>query len=180
MSTAYASKFKQLILYAAQQHAVAPYFGKVLLAKVLFWSDFECFAKTGRSITGLSYEKLPNGPVPENYDSVLNFMQREGELSLMPEQAGAYTQYRPVALVEPDLSLFSDTEREIIDRVISQHQTMTAGEASAYSHGTIGWQVARPRERIPIGTALIVEPPPDLTEEDYEIARQIEAELGGL
>jgi antitoxin SocA-like protein len=180
MPTIHGNKLSHLILYAAQQHAVAPHFGKVLLAKVLFWSDFEHFAKTGQSITGHAYVKLPNGPVPERFDAELNRMQQQGELVMVPEQIGPHTQQRPVALAEPDMSVFSEAELEIIDRVISQHQAMTASEASAYSHVTVGWQAARPGERIPFGTAWIVDPPPEPTEQDQEIARQIAAKLGRL
>ena len=180
MSTGHADKFGNLVLYAAQQHAVAPHFGKVLLAKVLFWSDFEHFARTGRSITGREYVKQPNGPVPDHYDSELSRMQRWGQLELAPEQVGPYTQQRPVALIEPDMSVFSETERDVIDRVIGQHQTMTASEASAYSHVTVGWQAARPGEHIPYGTAWIVDPTPEPTEQDHEIARQIAVKLGRL
>lgn len=180
MITRNPNKLRHLILYAAQQHAVAPHFGKVLLAKVLFWSDFEHFAMTGQPITGQAYVKQPNGPVPERFDEVLDGMQRRGELYLEPEQVGPYTQQRPVALVEPDMSVFSESERELIDRVISDQRGMTASEASAYSHSAVGWQAAQPGERIPYGTAWIVEPPPEPTEQDHEIARQIAVKLGRL
>jgi uncharacterized phage-associated protein len=38
--------------------------GKTKLFKLLYFADFECFKKTGKSITGLDYFTWPKGPVP--------------------------------------------------------------------------------------------------------------------
>nr|VFJ72014.1 MAG: Protein of unknown function (DUF4065) [Candidatus Kentron sp. FW] len=40
------------------------YCGKVKLFKLLYFLDFEHYAQTGRSVTGLDYHAWPKGPVP--------------------------------------------------------------------------------------------------------------------
>lgn len=180
MITRNPNKLKHLILYFIKQHAGEPNFGKVRLAKLLFEADFEHFRRTGEAITGRSYVGMQQGPVPEDFDDFLERMQARQELSFASEPMGPYTQQRPVARAEPDLSLFSPGEMEVIDAVVREQHGMTAGEVSKRSHEHVGWQAARPGERIPYGTAWIVDPPPEPTEKDHEIARQIAAKLGRL
>ena len=172
------NKFRHLVLYVAKQMSGAPSFGKLVLAKVLFWSDFDHFAATGEPITGHAYERMPFGPVPRRYDEELRAFQRSGELRIDTEAAGPFKRERPVAMVEPDMSVFSASELEIINRVISEHRTMTANQASERSHGTLAWQVTLPNEDIPYGLACIADPTPEPTEREYEFVRQLVAKWG--
>ena len=180
MITRKPDKLKNLILYVAERHEGAPNFDKVRLAKILFWADFRSFAQTGDAITGQPYIRLPQGPVPDHFDDVLHRMQARNELTLVSESVGSSTQPRPVACVKPDLSLFSPAEMDIINAVIDEQYSRTAGEVSNDSPEFLGWRVARDGERIPYGSAWVMDPQPEPNERAHEIAREIAARRGRL
>lgn len=54
------------------------YPGKVKLFKLLYYLDLMVFRRTGRRVTGLSYEAWPMGPVPAELDR--QFKDRSSEL----------------------------------------------------------------------------------------------------
>jgi len=53
------AKLKNLILYILSKCGQKPNMGKILLNKLLYFSDFDYYEKTGDSITGSLYKKLP-------------------------------------------------------------------------------------------------------------------------
>lgn len=61
-------KLRNAVVYFVQN---TKYCGKTKLFKLLYFLDFEHFAQTGRSVTGLEYFAWPKGPVPvEIFDEV--------------------------------------------------------------------------------------------------------------
>lgn len=53
--------------------------GLVKLFKLLYWLDYHNFRETGETVTGLTYQAFPKGPVPE---SLYNELQRgSGEVA---------------------------------------------------------------------------------------------------
>src|SRR5256885_4710896 len=91
-------KLEQLILYVAQQYQDDPNFGLTWLAKVLFWSDFRRYRQAGEAITGIHYIKMPNGPMPEGLDEILQSLQGKGALRVESRKHGDYTQRRAVPI----------------------------------------------------------------------------------
>lgn len=75
-------KLKQLILYITAQTKDIPSFGKTVLNKLLYFSDFNHYEWSYETITGATYKKLPFGPVPENISEVLASMQEDGIISI--------------------------------------------------------------------------------------------------
>ena len=57
-------KLKELMLYVVEKSETDPTFGAIKLNKILFFSDFLMYWKTGKSITGQEYMKLERGPAP--------------------------------------------------------------------------------------------------------------------
>jgi len=177
MVTRSTEKLYELILYIAKRYEDDPKFGVTRVAKVLFWSDFEWFRQTGDAITGSDYRAAPRGPLLEGQDSILNGMTWKEWLAIeLRPSGGAYPYRRPIALREPNMSLFTDGEMRIIDRVIAEQRDKYATELSDLSHEFIGWQVALPGERIPYGVASIFAP--KLTKDDREIAKRLGSRLG--
>ncbi|MFL5515987.1 MAG: Panacea domain-containing protein [Gemmatimonadales bacterium] len=169
-------KLEQLILYVAQQYQDDPNFGLTWLAKILFWSDFRRYRQAGEAITGIHYIKMPNGPMPEGLDEILQSLQGKGALRVESRKHGDYTQRRAVPIREPDMQLFSADEVRLIDQVIAENRGRSARDVSALSHEFLGWQVAARGERIPYGTAFLSAP--TVTAEDVRIASQLESRLG--
>lgn len=170
-------KLRELILYIAMRYQDDDRFGVTRLTKVLFWADFEHFRETGESITGSNYIKMPRGPMLEGQQGILQGMQWRQELRIELHPSGGSKPYqRPVASRQPDLSLFTASEIQRLDRIIEEHRGETASKVSDLSHKFLGWQVAHSGERIPPGTASVYAP--EITEEDIQVAMQLGPRLG--
>ncbi len=169
-------KLEELILYIAMRSQDDPAFGSTRLAKALFWSDFEHFRETGDAITGATYVKMPYGPIPYGFPDFLQGMAGWELLRLdaYPWEKGE--QKRPIVLREPNMDLFTSDEIALVDQIIAEHRGKSATQISNESHDFLGWQVARPRERIPYGTIWLSAPEP--TEEERQRAAALAARLG--
>lgn len=150
-------KFRELILYVARKCTRDEGFGKTKLNKVLWWSDFQAFARLGEPITGAKYMKLPWGPAPTPLLPVLKDLQDEGAVEVRQRAIhGGRTQERVRALREPDTSLFSEAELKLVDAVIEALWDKKAVGVSNLSHQkSIGWRLATDREIIPYETVFV-------------------------
>ncbi|WP_461207602.1 type II TA system antitoxin MqsA family protein [Clostridium sp. DL1XJH146] len=113
---------------------------KTSLNKYLWYIDFDYFEENVRSITGLRYVKQQYGPVIEGkgYEDVINlfdskyykeeFMNSDGSITAKISSKKNY-----------DMSMFSDEELNIIDKVINKFANMSCGEMSQISHQENGW-----------------------------------------
>lgn len=166
-----ADKFREAILYISRKCETDQKFSVTKLNKILFYSDFIFFSKTGKSITGQNYEKLEHGPVPRAMKPVSDQMEASRDLLIRPGNFHGYVQKKPIALREPDLSVFSAEEIALIDAVIEECWKLTAKQISHASHGFIGWQIAEIKETIPYGLAWIEEEPEFTSEETEAILK---------
>lgn len=174
-----ADKFRELILYIAEQSEGDQAFGATKLNKLLFFSDFKAYLKTGHSITGQEYQKLPNGPAPRQIVPVLEQMKQSAEIAIATREYYGHVQKRPFALREPDLRGFSGAEIAIVDEAIRVFRYMSASEISDCSHDFVGWQKVKERETIPYASVLIDSR--ELTEDETEWAKSVDtSELEAL
>jgi hypothetical protein len=165
------NKLQELILYISQKCANDPTFGAVKLNKILYFSDFEFYAKSGTAITNVEYQKLPNGPAPRRLLPVRDQMIGEGTLAIQEVLLrSGNTQKRTVNLRQPDLSVFTAAEIALVDQVIESFDRVDAKETSDRSHEMVGWLVTREGEVIPYNTVYLSNPP--LTEFEKYSARQ--------
>ena len=169
-------KFRELILYVAQRCEADPYFGKTKLNKILFYSDFIAYARTGEPITGQEYMRIQHGPAPRRLKPILAEMEERGDLEVRRERKHDHHQERVVALRQPARDLFSDQHLGIVEQVIQSLWGRTNSEVSLISHANIGWKLARHKETIPYETMFLSDRP--LTEAELEYGRQLAAELG--
>lgn len=142
-------KFKELILYIAERSEDDPWFGATKLNKILFYSDFIAYGVLGEPITGAEYQKLAHGPAPTRLLPIRKEMMDAGELAIRRERVMKFTQKRPTALREADVSVFSAAEIEVVDDLIRLFRERSAGEVSKISHGEVCWQLAGVKEKIP-------------------------------
>ncbi len=176
MVTRSLDKLHELILYIAWQNQDDPDFASTRLTKDLYYTDFEQFRQTGDAITGSDYLAMPNGPMLEGLQGILEGMQLRKMLRIEGRASGPFMQKRPVPLREPNRALFTPGELRVIDRIIGEHRGQTATAVSRQSHRLPGWQLTRQGERIPYGVAWLVDPEP--TEEERRRARALAARLG--
>jgi uncharacterized phage-associated protein len=104
--------------------------------KLLFYIDFISYREQGAAITGLSYKAISYGPVPDRWDKVYSeFSEITQELRPVGEYTGSVLK----AKAKADISLFSDTEIEIIDKICSSMGQYTAHALSELSHKEEAW-----------------------------------------
>jgi len=82
----------------------------LFLNKALFYADFKHFQRYGTSITGARYVHLDYGPCPDQFQNIYQQFLAKGVLI-----SGGYHVLKSIE--EPDLSVFSDSEKEILEFV---------------------------------------------------------------
>jgi len=134
-------RLTELILYISKKLSNDEYFGQIKLNKVVFFSDFTAFGRLGKTITGVEYQHLDEGPAARPMLPIQTRMKTAKILVIEPRSLYGYTQDRPVSLRDPDLSDFSGEEIAIVDAWIDRLRPMTATKASKLSHDTFGWRI---------------------------------------
>jgi len=178
MPTAETSKFKELILLVARECREDPRCGATKLNKILFYSDFLAYEELGQSISGEAYRKLERGPVPSRMLPVVEDMQSQGWCAWADRDYFGLPLRKLQPLREPDLSLFSTEELEVVRRVIQDLWELNATEVSDLSHRFAGWQAAASGEEIPYETVFVDEPR-RLTDDEVEWAHEVIREYLG-
>jgi hypothetical protein len=160
-------KFRELILLICARSAGDKKFGSIKLNKLLFYGDFSAYLTFGTPITGQEYFKLPNGPAPRKLLPVVEKMKLSDELAFEEIQYFGHTQKKPIALRQPDLSVFTPQEIDLVHSMIQKFWNLGASEISDKSHLFLGWKAARNKETIPYSTALVGSRMPTSEEQAY-------------
>jgi hypothetical protein len=169
MATEPDKKLGELILYVSERCEADRHFGATKLNKILFFADFLFYQKSGRSITGQTYQRLPNGPAPRRLVPVRQALVDAGELALRERLTHGHRQLRTVATREPDLSGFGADEMKVVDHVIRVLWDHSATDASELSHTLTGWRLARDGDTIPYETVFLSERRLTREEADYAL-----------
>lgn len=105
--------------------------------KVLFYIDFLSYRERGMAISGLAYNAIDFGPVPQRWDRVYSAFDE-----IVPEQRLVHEQESTAltASAEADMSCFTDPERAIIDAVCAKLKDLSAHDISELSHNELAWQ----------------------------------------
>lgn len=148
-------KLKHLALYIARRCEDDPRFGSIKLNKILFYSDFINYLNHGRSITGAAYKRLEYGPCPSGFHKMQEKMDEKDELKIQKRLYHGKTQKRPIALIEPDISLFTGEEIDTVNYVIQELWGKNGTQVSDMSHEFLGWQLAETYESIPYSIARV-------------------------
>lgn len=165
-------KFEELILLVSRECRDDPRFGSTKLNKILFFADFLSYEELGQSISGQAYRKLERGPVPRRILPTIDGMVAQGWCAWIEREYYGRAARRLQPLRDPDLSVFSEGELEIVRRVVRDLWDLNAREASDLSHRFAGWQAAAPGEEIPYST-IFVDEPRRLTDEEQEWAQEV-------
>ena len=127
------ARLKNLLLYIIEQ------MGEVFqtkMNKVLFYIDFLSYRERGMAISGLAYNAIEFGPVPQRWDRVYSaFDEVVPEPRLVRDQESTAL----TASAEADMSCFTEQERAIIDTVCAKMKGLSAHD-SELSHKEPAWQ----------------------------------------
>lgn len=75
-------KLLNLIIFFSNKYVL-----KTKLMKLLWYADFLMFKNEGKSISGISYVRLPYGPVPKSHDLLLGTMQSINAIRITEEES---------------------------------------------------------------------------------------------
>jgi hypothetical protein len=173
-------RFEDLVLYIAHQTAEDTDFGRLKLAKVLFYSDFAVYRDQGESMSGASYKRMPFGPFPRELEDAEEALSTQGRVFLdYDKDEGEVRKIIPLA-PEPDIYRLLEGWQVIVLRDwIVRISSASSKEVSDLSHKHAGWRLAgQTGDDIPFSTALLPEERP--TPQDVEEAKQIARDHGWL
>lgn len=156
-------KLKELILYIAKKCENDVFFGATKLNKILFFSDFMSYAKTGEAITGAEYMAIEYGPAPKRMLPVREEMILDESIKL--ERRGSQER---VIVIKPCEHEFSPDERELIDSVIDWLRYKDSASVIDLSHKLLGYQagwaetlITGKNAIIPYDTIFVSNEPPN-------------------
>lgn len=135
MSQNSAKKYESVILYLAKKLG-GEVRGKKKLAKLLYFVDFDFFEKFEKPITGDRYKRLPMGPFPEKMPEILSSMVLDGMITIAQEEdaPGLIPTEVYKALKEPQIDLFSEDEKKMLDRVVDLYGGLSGHQLEILTH----------------------------------------------
>ena len=105
--------------------------------KVLFYIDFLSYRERGMAISGLAYNAIDFGPVPQRWDRVYSaFDEVEQKTQLVHDQECVAL----TATAAADMGGFTTEEKVIIDEVCERMKGLSAHDISDLSHREPAWK----------------------------------------
>lgn len=144
-------KYENVILYLIANMRDGMIHGKKKLAKLLYYVDFDRFEykESMETITGDSYRHRPMGPVPDQFQDVVERMRQQGRINVKEIQEYD-NMYRPTTVyssdVKPDMSVFDEDDKRILERVIRHYGASSGRDLELRSHGEAPWRAVGERE----------------------------------
>ena len=136
-------KFKAMIHYIISRCGFKDNFGRVLLNKLLYFSDFDNYEIYEESISNEKYIRKVNGPVSSHFSEAISELIDEGKIEETSETVINFKKYKYSSLKQPHTEILSKNELQVIDDVINRISHFRSKEASEYSHGDLPWKIAR-------------------------------------
>jgi transcriptional regulator with XRE-family HTH domain len=127
-------KAREMVVYFAQ--ACSPFTTK--MNKLLFYADFLNFKRTSYSISGMTYQAIPRGPVPLRYDGLY------GNVSDIVERKDEYftndvSGERFVGKKEFDATNFTQEELNTLEKVVDRFKNTPTKDIELISHDEPAW-----------------------------------------
>ena len=122
-------KIYNMILFFAEDGVL-----KTKLVKEMFYADFLNYKNTCVSITGLEYAKINLGPVPDQYESILNKGIKDNLINCEYKIKGEYEYYNIIAKQKWDKKIFNKEELAILNKVKNKFKNYSSKEIAEYSH----------------------------------------------
>lgn len=131
-------KFTEMVVFFTE--SMQPW--KTKLNKLLFYSDFIMFKQTGFSISGIQYRAIPMGPVPNNFNSIYEFLARNDDIdiyySTFPD-GGTGEQFKPSINRSFSTELFTEGEIFVLENIAERFKYTSTNQIIDLSHKEKGW-----------------------------------------
>ncbi|MEZ4771597.1 MAG: DUF4065 domain-containing protein [Bacteroidia bacterium] len=152
-------KFKNVLLYLLERCAGKPNVDETVLARLLYFCDFNHYEMYEEQLTGATYRKVPYGPVPEEMDTIIGQMIAAAQIQKLKTTYQGRTLTRYIPLEKADLTTMKASEADIIDQVINRMSECTAESITSYAQGDLPWEVTENGQEIKYNLAFYRETP---------------------
>lgn len=150
-------KYKQIILNAIKYGSDSSdgKITKTKLAKLIYLADFIWFYEKSKPMSGMTYRKLPRGPVADIYFRALDEMEEDGVIKR--EQSGKAIMFSLIEKEAPTGKL-SEEEINLIQRIGAAWQGKSTEDIVNFTHEQLPWQICLDGEAIPYSLIFQEEP----------------------
>jgi len=132
-------KLKETFLYILEKIGALPNIGEAVICKILYFIDFDYYEKYEEQLIGAVYIKNRHGPTPAAFTKIVQQMERDGDLIQVVKKYFQYDQKKYLPRRKADLSIFSASEKELIDAEIERFKDFNAAKIKEYSHKDVPW-----------------------------------------
>jgi len=150
-------KYKQIILNTIKYGSDSSdkKITKTKLAKLIYLADFSWYYLNSSPMSGMTYRKLPRGPVADIYFRALDELEDDG--AIVREPKGKAIMYSLVENEAP-VSRISKQELTLIEEICKLWQGKSTDDIVKFTHQQLPWQICRDGEVIPYSLITQEEP----------------------
>jgi len=132
------TKFSEMVVFFTEK--LHPW--KTKLNKLLFYANFLTHQHTGFSISGVQYRAIAMGPVPNNFNSLFEYLVNKGEVDIFYAtfaDGGAGEQFKPNQNRVFNPKIFTKPDMEILNVVAERFKSTSTNEIIEISHNEKAW-----------------------------------------
>lgn len=132
-------KFTEMVVYFSDK--LSPF--KTKMNKLLFYADFLMFKQSCFSISGVRYKAINMGPVPNNFQSIFEYLANENKIDIeISEFPNGYIgeQFKSRKDRKFNPNLFTEDELETLSRVASEFKETSTNDIIKLSHLEEAWK----------------------------------------
>jgi DNA-binding transcriptional regulator YiaG len=115
---------------------------KTKLNKLLFYTDFGHYRKTGFSISGAEYIAIQMGPVPLNFSSIFEYAGMRDDVDIVYQEfqnGGIGESFKPHPNRSFNDSLFGEAELQTLKEIVGRFKDMSTADIINLSHEEAAW-----------------------------------------
>jgi putative zinc finger/helix-turn-helix YgiT family protein len=132
-------KFTEMVVYFSDK--LSPF--KTKMNKLLFYADFLMFKQSCFSISGVRYKAIDMGPVPNNFQSIFEYLANKDEIDIYTtEFPNGYTgeQFKARKDRKFNAELFTENELETLEKVATVFKETSTNDIIELSHLEEAWK----------------------------------------
>jgi len=131
-------KFTEMVIFFTEK--LQPW--KTKLNKLLFYADFLMYKQSGFSISGVKYRAIPMGPVPNNFNSIFEYLSNNNEVDIYYttfHDRGAGEQFKSNPDRKFNSELFTEKELMVLGDISKRFKHTSTDEIIETSHKERAW-----------------------------------------
>lgn len=132
-------KFTEMVVYFSDK--LSPF--KTKMNKLLFYADFLMFKQSCFSISGVRYKAIDMGPVPNNFQSIFEYLANNDEIDIYTtEFPNGYTgeQFKSRKDRKFNADLFTENELNTLEKVATVFKETSTNDIIKLSHFEEAWK----------------------------------------